>query len=76
MEVTPMEDWINSLFSQVEIPIINCPPELNGANVEYEDSTLQVGGVVENGKLIVEASDDIPESVTITWGRGRWIISW
>jgi hypothetical protein len=63
-------------FTRVEIAIINCPPELEGAEVEYSDSELLLSGVVENGKLVVETSDEIPEGTTIQWGKGRWVINW
>jgi len=68
-------EFLDNLFNAVEITINNCPDGLEGAEVHYEDADLIVVGIVENGKLIVE-SVDIPENVSITWGKGRWTISW
>jgi len=70
-----MENW-DIFFKRVEIPIINCPPGLDGAEVEYEDEDLQLLGIVENGCLVTETSEDIPENTTITWGKGYWKITW
>ena len=70
-----MED-LDILFNRIEIPIVGCPPELEGVEVEYQDSDLQLLGVVEKGCLVVETSDEIPEGTTIRWGRGRWTINW
>jgi len=67
---------LDIFFNRVEIAIVNCPPGLNGAQVEYEDSNLAVVGVVENNKLVVETAEEIPEDAVIVWGCGRWIISW
>jgi hypothetical protein len=71
----PMDELINSLFSEVEIPIVNCPPGLEGAEVEYTDEALQVLGTVKNGKLVVDGVD-VPEGATIQWGKGKWVINW
>ena len=68
-------EFLDNLFNTVEITINNCPDGLEGAEVQYEDADLVVVGIVKNGKLIVE-SVDIPENVSITWGEGRWTISW
>ncbi len=71
-----MDELLESLFSEpVEITILGCPPELEGAEIEYSDPNLLVCGVVKNGKLIADATD-IPENVTITWGKGTWVIRW
>ncbi len=69
-------DELEILFNRIEIPIINCPPELEGATVEYSDADLLLDGVVEKGCLVVETSDEIPEGTTIQWGRGCWVINW
>jgi hypothetical protein len=75
-----MDDQINELLDAlfgptVEIPIVNCPPELENAEVEYQDADLQLIGVVRNGKLIAESADEIPEGTVIVWGKGHWVIS-
>jgi len=67
---------LNALFSEIEIPIDGCPPGLEGAEVEYKDEDLQLLGYVRGNKLVVETAEEIPEGAVITWGRGRWVISW
>jgi len=67
---------LDIFFNRVEITIVNCPPGLNGAQVEYTDSSLMVFGVVENEKLVVETADEIPDDAVIVWGKGTWTISW
>jgi len=67
---------LDIFFNRIEIPIINCPPGLEGAEVQYSDADLLIEGVVEKGCLVVETTDEIPEGTTIQWGRGRWVINW
>jgi hypothetical protein len=71
-----MDELLNALFSDpIEIPILDCPDGLEGAEIEYADESLQIVGTVRNGKLVVDACD-VPEGTTIKWGHGRWVISW
>jgi len=66
---------LDIFFNRVEITIVNCPPSLNGAEVEYEDGNVSLMGVVEDGKLVIEVAD-APEIEAITWGSGTWKIRW
>jgi len=71
-----INELLESLFSEpTEIVILDCPPGLEGAEIEYSDLDLLVSGVVKNGKLISDNAD-IPEGVTIAWGKGTWVIRW
>jgi hypothetical protein len=71
-----LENLMDIFFTRVEIPIINCPPGLDGAEVEYQDENLLALGIVENGKLVMETGEVIPEDAVIVWGKGRWVINW
>jgi len=71
-----INELLESLFSEpTEIVILDCPPGLEGAEIEYSDLDLLVSGVVKNGKLISDDAD-IPEGATIAWGKGTWVIRW
>jgi len=67
---------LEDMFSEIAIPIIGCPPGLEGAEIEYQDQNLELLGTVKDGHLIVSTADEIPEGTAIVWGKGRWVISW